>query len=276
MKAIVVPFDFSPYSISAARTGAYLARKTKAHLHILHVVDGPPDWHQMDAKHQADRRDVKMGIDQGIKRLDELTKDLMFRRLGFSNHVRVGLPYEQILQMSADESADLIVMGAHGSDESHDAFIGSTAQRVMRMASCPVLSVKKNYQPRAVRKILFSSNFEENIQFAVKTVGNLAGDLNASVHLTFINSPGNFVDTETIEKRIRSHMPSQNGVKFGHSVYNDYHKEKGMINAAKRQGAGMIALVTHNRKGKPAYLFGITETLLYHSDIPVLSVVLQQ
>jgi hypothetical protein len=54
----------------------------------------------------------------------------------------------------------LIVIGAHGVGESNNAFIGSTAQKVLRTTSCPVLSVKKDFKPSFIKKILFTSDFE--------------------------------------------------------------------------------------------------------------------
>jgi nucleotide-binding universal stress UspA family protein len=275
VKNLLVPFDFSPYSISAAKCGAFIARKTGAHVHILHTVDGPTDWDQLTATGRQARVDVKMGLEQGYSKLEKFCKGSIFKGLAFTAHVRVGIPYQKIIQLANTEHASLIIMGAHGADESHDAFIGSTAQRVLRIANCPVLSVKKSFKAGAFKKILFSSDFEENIQATIGTVQSIAKELKASIELTFVNTPGNFVDTQSIEKRIEQHMPNRNGVKFNHIIYNDYNKESGIINAAKKRGADMIAIVTHNRKGKPSYLFGITETLLYHSDIPVLSLVIQ-
>jgi hypothetical protein len=142
------------------------------------------------------------------------------------------------------------------------------------VAPCPVLSVKKNYTPRSLKKILFPSDFEEDIQTAFKIVNKLATLLKGSIDLTFINTPANFIDSETSEKRMKKFISSRNELKINQFVYNDYNKETGIVNAAKKTNTNLIAMVTHNRKGKPSYLLGITETLLFHTETPVLSIVL--
>jgi len=62
-------------------------------------------------------------------------------------------------------------------------------------------------------------------------------------------------------------------VSFNYVVYQDIEIEKGIINYAKKSKSGMIALVTNSRKRKAGYQLGVTETILFHTNVPVLSFV---
>jgi nucleotide-binding universal stress UspA family protein len=56
--------------------------------------------------------------------------------------VRVGVPYEEIVALARDERADLLVIGTRGRSGVPHALLGSVAERVVRLAPCPVLSVR--------------------------------------------------------------------------------------------------------------------------------------
>jgi nucleotide-binding universal stress UspA family protein len=107
------------------------------------------------------------------------------------------------------------------------------------------------------------------------TVKDFAEMLKADVDLLFVNTPGGFTDDETAHDKLDSFVPQPNEVKFKSFVYNAIEKERGIVNFSEKEHIDLIAMTTHNRKGKPNYLLGVTETVLFHADVPVLSIVLQ-
>lgn len=274
MKNILVPIDFSINSTNAAKTAAFLARKLNAQLHLLHVVAGASEWAKLPVKVQQNYPEIEAKMVESQISLERFCKLSFLKGINAIPYIKVGTPYDEINAIAKSENIDLIVIGAHGAGESHSVFIGSTAQKVLRSTACPVLSVKTDFKPTSITKILFPSDFEENINKALSTVSEFAQQLKASIDLAFINTPGNFTDNETIEDRIQKFLPKSNGVKYGKLIYNDFNKEMGIMKIARRQGANIIAMVTHYRKGKPSYLLGITESLLFHADVPVLSITL--
>ncbi|QOI98154.1 MAG: universal stress protein [Flammeovirgaceae bacterium] len=275
MRNILIPFDFSKYAQSAAKTGAALARKTGAQLNLLHVVYAPPEWDRMTVSMQQNYPEVEARMVDAEIKLDKYAEDDTFKGVNVQTFVYSGVAHEQIIQFAKAYKMDLIIMGAHGAGESDKLFVGSTAQRIMRKATVPVLSVKKEYTPKAIKKILFPSDFEEGSMNSLNTVKNLAADLHASITLLFVNTPFNFYDTPSAEARMADFIPVQRAVKFHSFIYNDFDKEKGILNFARQKKMDLIAMVTHNRKGRPNYQLGVTETLLYHTDIPVLSMVMK-
>jgi nucleotide-binding universal stress UspA family protein len=275
MKNILIPFDFSKCAQSAAKTAASLARKTGAQLNLLHVVYAPPEWDRMPVGMQQTYPEVEARMVEAEIKLDKYAAGDLFKNLQVQTFVYSGVAHEQIIQFAKAYKMDLIVMGAHGAGESDKLFVGSTAQRIIRKSHVPVLSVKKEYTPKAIKKILFPSDFEEGSIGSLNTVKNLAADLQASISLLFVNTPFNFYDTPSAERKMAECIPVQRAVKFYSFIYNDFDREKGILNFARNKKMDLIAMVTHNRKGRPNYQLGVTETLLYHTDMPVLSMVMK-
>jgi hypothetical protein len=135
--------------------------------------------------------------------------------------------------------------------------------------------VKKNFKPVSLKKILFASDFEEaGLKDSFKAIRNFATGIEAKIDYAYVNTPSKFIDSNTIENRVKGFIaPSKNG-KSSLFIHNDYNKEEGILNISKKLKSNVLALVTHNRKGKSNYLLGVTETLLFHSNIPVLSQVM--
>ncbi len=270
MKNLLVPVDFSEYSRTAAVTGAWLARKTRANLHLLHVVYTPPDWNKIPVEKQQNYPEVEARMVEAEIKLDKLAGSAMFKSCNVQTHVYGGYPREQIVQFAHTYNMHLIVMGAHGAGESQNLFVGSTAQQVIRNARCPVLSVKKNYKPGSVKQIAFASDFD-CADIAVNQLKNIAAHIGAAIDLVLINTPMDFYDTPTAEKRLQSAVQQQQQVKFRTHIFNDLTHEQGIINFSRYIKADWIAMMAHARTHKPYYHLGSTETVLFHSEVPVLS-----
>lgn len=274
MKNILVPVDFSPFSRSAARAAVFLCHSTNAVIHLLHVVQAPYDWSRLSAEAKQKLPQIEVLIEEAENKIKKLSSDLLFGGCKVKTAVAGGVIYDNIVDYASRHKIDLITIGAHGAGESNAMFIGSTTQRVIHMAGCPVLSVKKDTELNAIGKILFLSNFEENVSPAIASVKGLAEAMEAQVDLLYVNTPGNFIDTETAEKRMTKYMPAENHVRFQSFIYNDVDRDKGMLNFMRKRKPDLVAMITHRYKGKPAYFLSVTDTILFHSRVPVLSMVL--
>ena len=141
---IMVPIDFSDTSRKAFYVALKFARQFDADTHVLHVLE-PMDSFDTTSKVAAHSDEVER-VESGVKRrVDELFEreglaEVDRRRVFIS--IRGGKPWKEILNYSAEEEVNLIVMGSHGHTSFKDILIGSTTERVVRRASCHVLCVK--------------------------------------------------------------------------------------------------------------------------------------
>ncbi|MBL6446641.1 universal stress protein [Fulvivirga sp. 29W222] len=276
MKNILVPIDFSPFSYNAAKKAVFIAEKTNSTVYLLHVVQAPSDWNNISVQAKEEFPEIESRVVEAEMKLEKFLADALFENCKVKTYVQGGVIYEVIVEFAKDRKIDLISIGAHGADETKELFVGSITQRVIRMANCPVLSVKKNSKMQSVDRILFLSDFEEDISSAIETITELAEVIGAKVDLLYVNTPANFTDTATAEARMEKYIPEKSNVNFRSFIYNDFDKDKGMLAFMKRNKPDLITMITHARKGKPAYLLSVTDTMVFHADIPVLSMVLRK
>lgn len=139
---ILVPIDFSAYSKEALKYAIPFARKFKAELLLLHVVE--------PAIYPADFNFGQVGIPsiedelrtKAVEELNKLADKETKRRARSSIMVRVGKPFIEIITAAKEENIDLIIMATHGHSGIEQILFGSTAERVVRKAHCPVLTVR--------------------------------------------------------------------------------------------------------------------------------------
>jgi nucleotide-binding universal stress UspA family protein len=156
MKRIVVPIDFSQTSAQALPYAAALAERFGAEIILLHVIAPVP----LPLPFYVRRR-----LQKSAGRLTELAMDVQLSRLceeAFDEEVpsrtlvRTGAPYDEITKAASSQGADLIVLTTHGYTGLKHALLGSTAERVVRHADCPVLVVREKFrvgrEKRAARR----------------------------------------------------------------------------------------------------------------------------
>jgi nucleotide-binding universal stress UspA family protein len=142
MTRILVPVDFSPGSEHALAYAAALTLRVGAHLGLLHVVEDPTAsaWSEYYVPDLARwRADLVAGAE---KRIAACRAALTGAPPEIDTAVRVGHAASTIVEFARTERFDLIVMGTHGRTGLTHLLMGSVAERVVRTASCPVLTVR--------------------------------------------------------------------------------------------------------------------------------------
>jgi universal stress protein A len=135
-KKILCPIDFDENSIAALDTAAKMARQFDATVEVVHVVPivVQPGGTQVYA-------DVYAAEEQSSKaKLAELAKAHL-AGVKYELRTTVALPSAAILHAAKNLGADVIVMSTHGRRGISHLFMGSVAERVVREAQCPVLTV---------------------------------------------------------------------------------------------------------------------------------------
>ncbi|MFZ5862349.1 MAG: universal stress protein [Nitrospirota bacterium] len=137
---ILVPTDFSEYSKQALSYAEMLAKKFDAKIVLIHVIDTVSYIVSESVQWTADVSARVQGTIQPM--LDDLIRDAEKRGIVAFSQLTQGVPYDQIVKAVEDIRADLIVMGTHGRTGMRHVLLGSVAERVVRLAACPVLTVR--------------------------------------------------------------------------------------------------------------------------------------
>lgn len=146
IKRILVATDFSPYSGDAIEYAANMARSLGASIVLAHVIESLP-YSVTDTFTLVDHRRALEKTAGAL--LENSCQQLGAKGLSVKTRLENGAPYEEILKISRQENADLIVMGTHGRTGVEHLFLGSVAEKVVRLSSCPVLTIPRRSRRRA-------------------------------------------------------------------------------------------------------------------------------
>ena len=143
MQTILVPTDFSPHSEKALELAEKLAKLMGAKIHLLHCYQinvggiSPygvtiPDEYNREIREAA------------TEKVEELERKVAAEGIEVEAHITPRYPSEAVTDLAKEIGADLIVMGTRGTTGLKHIFLGSVAERTLRIAPCPVLTVKES------------------------------------------------------------------------------------------------------------------------------------
>ena len=146
IRTILVPTDFSDCSTAALDYGRHLADAFGASLHVLHVVQDPYTQPWAAEAFPAPLGDLLVQWeDQARARIVEA---LPPEERGRTTVVtQIGSPFFEIVRYAQEQKVDLIVLGTHGRGPIGHMLLGSVAEKVVRKAPCPVLTVRHPNAP---------------------------------------------------------------------------------------------------------------------------------
>ncbi len=141
-KTILIPTDFSEPARFALEEGLRIARRDEAELVILHVAEEfhPPAGHVVEHHSFPNLADE---IQKGARRqLDELLAELDSGDVPCRGMIKTGMPSVEIADAADELNADLVVIASRGLSALKRFFLGSTTERLVRIANRPVLVVR--------------------------------------------------------------------------------------------------------------------------------------
>lgn len=139
---ILHPTDFSECAAHAEAEAARLASRLGATLVLLHVAVEAPLYSEGILSMKATQQVYEAQRKWAGETLEHRVTALRATGIDARWVLRPGVPFEEIVAAAGDERADLIVMGTHGRTGLSRFLLGSVAERVIRLAPCPVLTVR--------------------------------------------------------------------------------------------------------------------------------------
>ena len=152
LRRILAPIDFSHVSEDALSYATGLAAEMGAEVLVLHAMEpvvyaGSPMSPEMSMANYLDEQ-----REAATQSLEKLLARLRQRKVPVEGVVRSGPAYKVIVETAEESKCDLIVMGTHGRTGLGHLLLGSVAERVIRLAPCPVMTVRGTEKPSKPRK----------------------------------------------------------------------------------------------------------------------------
>jgi len=142
ISTVLTAIDFSDSSDNAFQMALSLAKSFSARLIVLHVINEPVDLRGFYVPHISFEK-LEGEIEEGAqKMMESFCRNNLAGFESYDSLIVAGLPYEQIIKMAEEKSADMIVLGTHGRTGLDHVLFGSTAEKVVRKSNVPVLTVR--------------------------------------------------------------------------------------------------------------------------------------
>ena len=288
LQTILAATDFSDTARAGVDWAVELAKTHRARIELVHsllvpsratdFVPSPPDF--TEALQEA-----------ASGRLNEITEIVRAQGVEVSAELKLGVPSQVILEMARQLSADLIVIGTRGLSGLRHLLLGSTAERVVQHAHCPVLTVHPGDKDkhRSIDTILVPTDFSKDAESAYFAALNLLGRKQGTrvvllhvYHLpyeytaygTIPTSLDYFKDVEgAAEERLANLAGELERQGFEvETVAREGFPPEGILGEAEAADADLIAMGTHGRTGLAHLVLGSTaERVVQRADCPVLT-----
>ena len=295
IEKILVPLDFSQASVEALDYAVWLAKQFHTAIHLVHVY--PPD----EASSVPGAGHLLFESAEAIERLNEELTGIHRKHVPTfcpdNCHIRRGRPYEEIVRLAREIDADLIALSTRGHSGLKHLLLGSTAERVVRNAPCPVLVVRKrkqkakpNRQAFAIRTILVPTDFSQCSLVGTEYAAFLARKFGAILRLFHAIYPYTnyvFVDragirlsglAEAVEETARQEMDALKQMNFMRGLTVQIATLPGLAvdeicAAAGEPDIDLVVTSTHGRTGlKHALIGSVAEHVVRYAHRPVLVV----
>ena len=289
IRTILVATDFSDTAAAGVDWAVELAGVLEARIEHIHAllepsratdfVPSPPDF--TEAQQEA-----------ASGRLNEITAKVEEMDIEVASELKLGVPSQVILDTAVEKRADLIVIGTRGLSGLRHLLLGSTAERVVQHAHCPVLTVHPGDadKHRSINTILVPTDFSHDAETAYFAARSLLGsEAHARIvllhvyHLpyeytaygTIPTSLDYFKDVEgAAEERLATLAEELRQQGFNvETLAREGFPPEIILDEAEAANADLIAMGTHGRTGLAHLVLGSTaERVVQRAHCPVLTV----
>lgn len=292
---ILLATDFSKWALRAEEYACCLAATWRATLTVLTVLEFPPG---MNPEYPVNQVYLGELMKAGAKQLVELKARASSRGIALHTRIATGIPCEEVLAAVKAEDSDLVVVGTKGKSGLEHVLLGSTAERVIRTAPCPVLTVRMDREELLsgeagacegirLNRILVPVDFSDCSLEAVEYAALMAQRHGAALRLLHVLEPVSYgLDFTLLRSEKREEMRERLTARLGAmtralveaKIQADSQVRGGtpfesILDSARTIPADLIVMGTHGRRGLSHALSGsVAEAVLRRSGCPVLTV----
>lgn len=283
---ILVPVDFSDYSVTACEIAVNHASQTNAEVVLLHAYYSPffPSAIPMadSLVYQAGENEIMIGIRKKAeiemgKLKEQLTgkiRDGQLPDIKFSSLLREGIPEEEIITCAKEIKPALIVMGTRGKSQKEADLIGSVAGEVIDVSKIPVLVIPEKVPFNSIGKvknIAFATSFNQQDLVMFDSFMDIIKGYDLHIHLFNISTSKdewNEIRLTGVSEYFKKQYPEAT---ITHTVLEDGDLLLAVERFVREKHIDIIALSTY-RRNLLARIFNpsIARKMLFHTDTPLL------
>ena len=290
IKRVLFATDFSACADRALGYALALANAWKSELTVMTVLELYPG---MDPDYTVNKMYLDHLRDEAKRQLASLESRVKAAGHSIATRIEVGIPSQCVQAVAEELGADLLVVGTHGRTGLDHVLVGSTAERVVRIAPCPVLAVKADKgaatatQAPTIKRIVVPIDLSTCSLDALEYAVQFAKPLGASITILHALEPVAYgLDfslshaKEWREQRayLEKRLTVLTACVAAHGIQTDFALKPGLpadsiASYVTGQGYDLMVMGTHGRRGLSHVLVGsIAGAMLRYAPCPVLTV----
>ncbi|MBN1144363.1 MAG: universal stress protein [Bacteroidales bacterium] len=265
MKNFIVPIDFSVESLNGLKLAILFSKQAQVNIHMVYVLQK-----SSDADKQS--QDEEQRIAQG--RFEKIIGDFQ-PQLGNDSTIQFqinkGRVYQEVVNLADQLSDSVITASTHGASGFQELFIGSNAFRIISATEKPVITLRKNYCPEGISKIVLPIDLSAGSRQKVPFTTDLAKLFGAEIHVVGVHTSRGKQDV----KKIRSYTSQVAGYIEGkvhcesNEVFGDSIPDM-LNNYSNAIKADLISITTEQSSGISLIMGNTAHQILNKAEIPVL------
>lgn len=273
MKRILVPIDFSEVSIQALNTAYTLAKKVKAEILVIHIVEHPTvdSFNTMGVVDYSDTDNfflMKL-IERVKEKMDDLVSLPRYADIVLRYKIEIGHPFLKISEIVASEKTSIIIQGSTGATGLVGLLIGSNADKVTKYATCPVITVKEEFDLSDIKSIVYPTDMREEQSAIIDGIKELRNFYNAHLHLVKTYD-SNWLTQKEVEDEIETFAKRHNLKDYSVTAVKESDEVDATLEFAKELKADLLVVGTHRGRGIESLMHGfISKRLVNRSPIPI-------
>ncbi len=275
IKSILVPIDFSSVATNAMETAIAICKRQLATLTLIHVVENTYVLYPPEAGGATGAILPEM-IKQANEVLSHLAKKIRLDHDLVVNHiVQSGNPADEICRWALHKEIDLIVLGTHGASGLREFFLGSNAYRVVKNASCPVMTIPGSNRWFDFKKILFPIRMVSNALDKYDVVRPIIRKNGSSLQIAGIvkkNDSTGLIEMKALVDAVRNKI-MEDDVNCDSEVHFCENVARQVLAIANDKKPDLIVITaTLDSSIRDFFLGPYTQDIVNHAAFPVLSI----
>lgn len=264
---ILVPVDFSEPSERAFKLALLFARPQGATVHLMHDIELPTETITGATIIREEMEKAYARSNQKMQELEQLPEAAEVR----VNRVILKStdPKRSILTFAEENEMDLIVMGTHGRTDPLEEIIGSTAERVLRRSSCPIITVRAECPVDRLSHILVPVDFSEYSQRAVEHAAHVAEAHDARLTVLHAGADEPVDDGRRLRELVNE---ARLDGRPADVVVSTDDVDDAILRVADDREADLVLMITHGRTGlRRALTRSVAESVVRKASCPVMT-----
>lgn len=279
IKRVLVPIDFSPLAENAVETAVAMCKRQLATLTLIYIVENTFVLFPPEASGVAGTM-IPQLVKDANESLASKARDLRVTHDIVVDHiVQVGNPADEICRWALHKKMDIIIMGTHGASGLREFFLGSNTYRVVKNASCPVLSLPGHAKWIEFKRILFPIRLVPNALDKYRVIRPIIRKNNSTLQLAGIvkkdDSVG-FVEMKSLVESVRKQI-TEDHVLCGSEMHYTDNVAHQVLHVADHEKPDLIVITaTLDNAVQDFFLGPYTQHIVNHAKFPVLSIKAEQ